>query len=460
MDTELYQKFEEAFSLTLRNNPGILPGAPTVIESIKQALFKVQKGKATKENEMRRQLHRVKSEKETLQAQLRKEMGATALRRNELTKELDAVKREKDMMQESLTRQMEAIIAVKAEMKTKMDNVTREKGELTKHLSLLSKSRTELEQALEMEMKLVEKDRDALEHVVADRKVLQRQKKENKELEAKIEKMTEAASKEKRALQAEIADLKKFEEHVSEIRKNNEKSREELGRAKDDLKNMIDEMEKKKFTLMESKAEMEVEFQAEIDELEEQLANTRLVHEEEKETLVKNRVMSYLRRDGSGGGTPRAGARGASRGDIESIAKGRFDRKNRRTTGGGALFDSVDYDSDEENRGSGNVGQDKMRDEIDRLREELELVQARNPRNSTSSYVDRLRDEVRVGARSRRTNGLLSPRYHTPGAAGYTPGSAGLGYGSYEDEVGYRTPPLRHHHRTPGSHRLDSRYYF
>eukprot|EP00984_Skeletonema_dohrnii_P016262 scaffold7177_cov103-Skeletonema_dohrnii-CCMP3373.AAC.1 len=70
METALFKKFEEAFNITLRNNPGILPGAPTVIESIKTAMFKVQKSKAVREVEMRNQLERLKGEMSNLEQQL------------------------------------------------------------------------------------------------------------------------------------------------------------------------------------------------------------------------------------------------------------------------------------------------------------------------------------------------------------------------------------------------------
>ena len=68
VNTEMYTNFKEAFNITLRNNPTILPGAPAVIKSIQDALFKVQKNRAQKEKEMRKQLDRVKAEKDKLEA--------------------------------------------------------------------------------------------------------------------------------------------------------------------------------------------------------------------------------------------------------------------------------------------------------------------------------------------------------------------------------------------------------
>eukprot|EP00970_Alexandrium_tamarense_P020632 scaffold15458_cov303-Alexandrium_tamarense.AAC.1 len=120
-----------------------------------------------------------------------------------MSKELEAAKAEKERVEESLQKQLEGIQAIKTDLELKMNDATAEKEELTKHLGFLSKSRVELETALETEMQLVEKDRDSLQKVIAQRKDIQRQKNENKELESKIEIMTEAAAKEKKMLQAE-----------------------------------------------------------------------------------------------------------------------------------------------------------------------------------------------------------------------------------------------------------------
>jgi len=298
MDTELYEKFEEAFNMTLRSNPGILPGATTVIDSVKKSIYKSQKIKADKEREMRKQLDKVKSEQEKLETQLRKEMGTAAQRKNELSKELEAAKRGRDVLQDSLAKQTVAIEAVKRELTTRMNDVTKEKEELTNHLGFLSKSRAQLEQALETEMALVEKDRDALQKVVAERKQLQKQKMENKELEGKIEQMTHAASKEKRALQEEVTELKEFGEHISGLRKENEQSRLDLERERGRLKEIAETMQLKKATLMESKSELEMQYQHEIDELQGQIQNTKIMHETDMEMVVKNRVINYLSRGG------------------------------------------------------------------------------------------------------------------------------------------------------------------
>lgn len=302
VDSGLYNKFQDAFGMTLRNNPGILPGAPTVIESIKSAMFNVQQSKAQNEAEMRKQLGKIKAEKDQVEAQLRKEMGSTAMHKNELTKELGAAKQEQDILQDSLTKQKSAVEAIKRDLKTQMNNVTNEKEELTQHLGFLSKSRAELEKVLESEMIQVEKDRDALEKVVAERKKLQRQKAENKELEGKIDRMTNSASKEKKALQAEVADLKKFEGHIQQLKNQNEASRINLEKEQMQLKEIVDVMQTKKSALMESRSELEAQYQKEIDDLESQIESTKMMHSNDMEMLIKNRVMSYLRRSNCGEG--------------------------------------------------------------------------------------------------------------------------------------------------------------
>ncbi|KAL3794466.1 hypothetical protein ACHAW5_010797 [Stephanodiscus triporus] len=396
-ETELEKKFVEAFNITLRNNPGILPGAPAVIASMKESLYKFQKGKARKEKEMRIQLEKAKNEKDQLEAQLRTDMGKDALLRNELTKELAARTQEKDQLEDALKKQIDAIEAIKRELTSKMTDVAKEKEELTKHLSYLSKSRVELEEALENEMKNVQKDRDALQKVLAERKQLQKQKMENKELESRIESMSNDAAKEKQALQAEVAELKQFEEHVSQLRKQNEEARQGLELEKKNLMEMTETMQTKKFTLMESLKDMEKQFQAEIDELNGKIHGAKRLHEED----VTNRVMSYLRR-----GVPdetanvlagrdeavkdmaspmMAGSSSArlSSLDIESVVRERVEAelKNRveaeRAPGSSRArclkmeleADSADFHS--------LTNEDKMRREIDRLREDLEIIQAR-----------------------------------------------------------------------------------
>ena len=294
-DTEFYKRFDEAFNMTLRNNPGILPGASTVIDSIRQSMFKVKKAAAQTEKEMRMRLEKVNSEKNQLEAQLRAEMGKDAMRRNELTKELAARTEEKDVLQESLTKQIEAVEAVKCELTAKAHGVTKEREELQTHLRLLSKSRVELEAALETEMKAVQRDRDDLSKILAERKKLQQQKEDNKDLEKKIEHMTEAAQKEKLTLQAEVAELKSFEEHIAEVRKENEEVRKALEQEKRQLKELAETMQLKKMSAMESLKDLESQFQEEIDDINGKIERAKMMHEKDVESIIKSRVMTYLR---------------------------------------------------------------------------------------------------------------------------------------------------------------------
>ena len=118
---------------------------------------------------------------------------------------------------------------------------------------------------------------------------------ENKELESKIEIMSDAAAKERKTLQAEAAELKKFEDHVSQLRKQNEEAQKELGLEKKHLKESADTMQTKKMILMESLRDLEAQFQEEIDELQGKIERSKMMHEEEMENVVKNRVMTYLR---------------------------------------------------------------------------------------------------------------------------------------------------------------------
>ena len=452
-DTELYQKFEEAFNLTLQNNPGILPGAPTVVNSIKKSLHKVQKAKVQKEMDMRKQLDQLKNETDLMEAQLRKEMGKNSLRRIELTKELEDAKGDQDLLQDKLTKQIAAIHAAKRELNSKMNDVTKEKEELTKHLGFLSKSRAELEEALETEMKLVEKDRDELQKVVAERKKLQKQKAENKELEGKIEKMTDAASKEKKALQAEVVELKKFEEHLLALREQNEQTRKELEEEKLRLKETAELMQTKKNTLMESVKDIEAQYQKEINELEGRF------------------VTSYFKPGGGlGGGGSGAGTIGGVGSGAEEdrlkreivLLREELELAKTRNTPSHPLPSWRNHHRDEI-RGeiedlraeiqSHNIGPSakyssmpspKMTPRsprfgkggiVARMRDELDLVQTRNPRNSLSSTrnnhrggareeIDSLRSEFQSPAQyggGGAIGGLYESRLNTPNERFYTP---------------------------------------
>ncbi|KAL3811643.1 hypothetical protein ACHAXA_001400 [Cyclostephanos tholiformis] len=362
-ETELEKKFEEAFNITLRTNPGILPGAPAVIDSIKESLLKLQNSRAKKETEMRMQLEKVKNEKDQLEAQLRAEMGKEASRRNELAEQLAARTEEKDLLQNSLNKQIDAIEAMKRELTSKMTDIAKEKEELAKHLGFLSKSRGELEQALETEMKNVQKDRDALQKVLAERKKLQKQKMENKELENKIEIMSNASSKEKKALQAEVAELNKFEDHIKQLRKQNEEAQKVLEEEKKRIVENTETLQSKKRSLAESLKDMEKQFQEEIDELQEKIRHAKMVHEEEMENIVKSRVMTYLKGGdvsgdetknmlvGRGDATRVMGLRGSGSAgesplDIDSIVNGRVEAElKRKMWGERGLESSLDIDS-------------------------------------------------------------------------------------------------------------------
>jgi len=294
METDLYQRFEEAFSITIKNNPGILPGTST-LTNVKKALYDVQTAKAQREYEMKRKLKDVMKEKDQLEAQLKKEMGAFAWRKNELTKELETVTAERNIQQDSLNKQIDAIKAMKREIAAKTPDVAKEKEDLSRHLNYLSKSRKELEKALENESMLVEQDRNALQNVLAERKKLQQQKEDNKALEQRIERMTEAAQKEKLTLQAEVAELKRFEEHIAKVRTENEEVRKALEQERRQLKETAETLQSKKLMLVESLKELQIQFQEEIEELEDKVKKSKMIHEEEMESIIKSRVMTYLR---------------------------------------------------------------------------------------------------------------------------------------------------------------------
>ncbi|KAL9181851.1 hypothetical protein ACHAXT_012194 [Thalassiosira profunda] len=465
MDTELCQKFQEAFALTLRNNPGMLPGAPGVVDSIKQSLMKVQRSQARQEKEMRARLAKAKAEKDAVEQELRKEMGTTALGKSELQKELDRARQGKFAQQDSLTKQLEAVRAIKHEFKMKEDGVTKEKEELARHLTLLAKSRRELETALEKEMRQVEKDRNSLQGLVAERKRLQRQKEENKEMERKIERLTEEAGKEKQVLQAEAADLQKFEDHVAQIRRENDAAKQALEQAQRELKETTAEMQTKKCTLEQTKREMEVLFQQEIEELEGQIGDVRLMHDNEMERVVRNRVWSYL-------GRPERRIEGAKKEmDVEALVQSRVEAEMRsRKYGTGDKYSTKYSASGEELEDARGAKR-----EIEKLKEELELVQARNPRHSTGGLerglreemrqeIDTLRDEVRLGSVP------PSPAYRSEGrtwergapSAPFSPRSyvtpRSQGRWGYADEEPFGSPPLSR--RSPRARMsLDSRYY-
>lgn len=329
-ESALYRKFEEAFNLTLRDNPGILPGAPAVVDSIKSALQRAARRRAAMERELRDQLDRtnaemhaaadsarrekstmesrlgeqvgrVKRESDRLESDLRKEMAAASVRRTELTKALEMARAEQERTEAGHRKQIGAIETLRREVMSQKESASSEEKELRGHLEILSKSRAELESALTAEMELVEKDRSSLQALVEERKRLKDQKAENKELEGKVEKLSRAAAEEKRALQVEIADLQKFEKHLEVLKQQNEKARKDLEAEQAGLKSTAEALQTKKNSILETKDELEKQFQAEIDELEAQISQTKMMHEDQMESIVKTRVMGFLK---SGGDVP------------------------------------------------------------------------------------------------------------------------------------------------------------
>ena len=381
METALFKKFEEAFNITLRNNPGILPGAPTVIESIKTAMFKVQKSKAIREVEMKNQLERLKSELNELEQQLSQQMGSMAMRKNELTKRLQ----EDDVLN---------------------------KVDLVKNLALLEQSRQELEKSLDKEMKVVESQKDALEKLINEKKRLQKRSEENKELEDKVEKMTEAASKEKKALQEEMEEHMKFMKHIATLREEKEAAMKELEKEKKEILDITQEMQTKKAALVESKAELEQAHQQEMEELKNDLAGATIAHNKRKEEVVKKKVMSYLRQTGHD--ENRRGKKVGEK-DIEAMVNAKVEsvlKKKGRNLADGDSSDDDDYSEDSyENRRDSSTRSRKgeMQLEIDILRRELDVARASTPRGGTTPRSPYLHTEPAYFA-SPRASGR-TPRF-------------------------------------------------
>jgi len=295
-NTELYTNFKEAFNITLRNNPGILPGQSNIIDSLQKTLFKVQKKRAQKERELRNQLDKVKSEKDKVENQLRKEMGTTAASLEELTNELDTARSKRDTLSLSVERELANIQAIKDQLKIKMSDVTKEKGELSKHLKYISQSRTDLEKTLEIELELVEKDREALKKVATERTKLQQQKRDNKQLEDEIEVLSVVAAKEQEALQLQKTTLK---ERIEQLKKENEGTRQSLEQEEKQLKDIATVMQAKKTTLIESKANIENQYQKEILDLRSQMQRSTIIHEDEMEQVVKSKIKEWKDASGS-----------------------------------------------------------------------------------------------------------------------------------------------------------------
>lgn len=239
METDLYKQFEEAFAVTIKNNPGILPGAPNVIESIKTAMFKAQKSKAAKEAELRKQLDQVKSDMINMEHKLNKQISEIAMKKTEF-----------------LT-QMKGMESVKKDLEQKFNGTAAEKEQLAKNLAFLSKSRKELEKALEAEVKKVEKDRDALKKVVAERKKIEKVNEENKSLEDEVLRMSEEANKQNEALNEKKDELKELEEKNQILRIEYETTQEKLEKEQQQILEMTKAIQAKKSALLESKDDLE-----------------------------------------------------------------------------------------------------------------------------------------------------------------------------------------------------------
>ena len=180
--------------------------------------------------------------------------------------------------------------AIKDQLKIKMSDVTKEKGELSKHLKYISQSRTDLEKTLEIELELVEKDREALKKVATERTKLQQQKNENKVLEDEIEVLSIAAAKEQEALQLQKATLK---ERIKQLKKENEDILQSLEQEEKQLKDIATVMQAKKATLVESKANIENQYQKEIHDLRSQMQRSTIIHEDEMEQVVKSKIKEW-----------------------------------------------------------------------------------------------------------------------------------------------------------------------
>ena len=423
METDLYKQFEEAFTVTIKNNPGILPGAPNVIESIKTTIFKVQTSKAAKEAEMRKQLDQVKSDMINMEQKLNKQIAEIATKKTEL-----------------LT-QMKGMESVKKDLEQKFNGAATEKEQLAKNLAFLSKSRKELEKALEAEVKKVEKDRDALKKVMNERKKIEKINEENKSLEKEVLRMSEEANKQNEALHEKKDELKKLEEKNQNLQKEYKTTQQKFEKEQQQILEMTKEIQAKKSALLESKDDLE-----------------RQSHELERQMIAANLAspnLSYVMRNvGDGAEHLVDGALSACMGaqDVASvrgqkslrdvpplIVKSSSEIKDRQDaekidysmpqikvhhnlnppieSDGNASSDD-DLDASKERcrrkrnkRKEGKRKQEEedkmMKREIDNLRMELEEVRARNninlrneeardAENARRDQLDFLRSEIRV----------------------------------------------------------------
>ena len=328
-ETGLYRRFEEAFEKTLQSNPGLLPGSSPVAKTIKSALYKMQKARADRESELRRQLERERDENSESshekmltemrrqldaaktkngqrEAEMRREMATTAMKHSELNKAIVEAKSDRDRIQAALREELQAIQSMNSDLHAQLKATTSEKEHLSHHLNQLSRTRVELERSVASEVKKVEADKHMLEQLTVERKAvaneiaLERQRlrnarAENKKFEAKIENLTVATAREKEALKREIAEIELLEKHTGDLRRQNQASRVELESEQGQLKEVAAAMEAKKTTLRDSRREMEEQYNREIEELEKSLTRTSKDMENEK----ASRVMKFVRQSGA-----------------------------------------------------------------------------------------------------------------------------------------------------------------
>lgn len=382
VNNSLYTRFKEAFNLTLRNHPGILPGAPTVINSIQKTLFKVQMKRALKEKELRTQLDAIKAEKDKLEQQLRKEIGLNALTVTELAEQLEDTKSGKDKQQESLNKEIIAVQAVKDDLKKMMTQVTHEKEELTKHLTYISQSRAELEKTLETELQLINKDRDALKKTILEREKLQKRRMENKDLENKIIQMSHAVNEDRDALQSEEAQLLNCKEQIKQLKQENESTQQSLEQEQAQLRSIADELQAKKLALIESKCEIEKQYQKELDGLDSQIECRKKKHENDMETAVKRKIVTWRNGGSDTGGlgtlnrTSAQVVNSPTKKDIESLINSRVNEKLKELLSSASeesVSESVSLKS-KSSEESNDSEEGRIESEIDRLREEIHQV--------------------------------------------------------------------------------------
>jgi len=301
-----------------------------------------------------------------------------------------------------------------------------------------------------------------LEKILTEKKRLQKRTDENKALEDKVEKMTAVATKEKKALQEEMEEHKKFMKHIQTLRDEKEAGRKALENEKKEILESTQMLQSKKTALIESKKDLEVQYQKEIDELECELSGANIAHEKRKQGIVKNRVMSYLRLNGHDvADVENRGGKQLGEKDIQAMVNAKVQselKKKGRNMADNIVDDDDDYsvDSyedrrDDSRRESSRKGEMKL--EIDILRRELDIARASTPRGGATPRSSTLT----IDAVPRSPYLHSEPAYFaSPRASGRTPRfSSGnrSRFDSFDDEDrhGEFTTGLRSPTRTPFS---------